>query len=186
MAQFTIRLSPSGAPLTNDDGGPADPGEGFILRRFSRARQIEAKNVPTVGSTLLTYADTSEVVLALATPATNKRYALNCRFQAENNSDTSGILTIAPEVSYDNQVVWTPLSSHEHEMKAFGTTPVVNSARLVSADIEDTLGSALAVPVPAAAPEIAIRFRLSADAGVINTLDGGAGGSLWAQLVESL
>lgn len=182
-----IRLSPSGPPIQNDEGGPANPvGPGFPVRLAEVTSSLDVAGLPTGTFNPIQNTTPATIVAALSKPAPNKRYKVNCSFELSNNSDGDSIATIRVEASYDEQANWNVLSSHSHTIRGFAGPPVSNQTRLVTANVPMTLGSLLDTPIPANAPEIAVRITAGVDGGVVATTTGGTNGTFWLSLAELL
>lgn len=186
MQTGVIRLSPSGAPITNDEGGQSQPGPGFQLRLAETLSQLNVVGLPTGSQNVFQDPTPADIVVALANPDPNLRYKANCHLELENNTDGDSIVTLEIEASYDGQTNWNVISSVEHTIKGVGTTPAFGQSRLVAVDLPMTLGSALQTAMPANAPEIALRVTGGVNGGIVATNTGGADGNFFLSLAELL
>lgn len=182
-----IRLSPSGAPIGNAEGGQANPvTPGLMVRLAELTSPLDVGFLSTSGQTVLQDPTPAPLIVAIPNPDPNKRYKVNTSFELDNQSTAISTITVEVEASYDNQSSWNVLSSHAHLINGFSGPPSSNQTRLVTGNVPMTLGSGLATPLPANAPEIAVRITAGNSAGQVATTTGGTNGTFWVSLVELL
>lgn len=175
-----LRLSPSGPPLENDNGGDGIPGSGFQLRFVDNA--VSTAAVVLSGTMApLTESGPTPFSLALSAPSPNRKYVFEYSTTLSQTSNVSAQWRLACSYSYDG-TNWDILSSGQ-----WFTVFQRGSADLGSIQVYFrqllTLGSALpgggvpANPIPAnlfARPEAAV----STGTGIV------AGTHMYARLTE--
>lgn len=182
-----IRLSPSGPPITNDEGGTAVVGSGFTLRlnegtttvdtsfgAWTPATDIEVKYNPS--NALLPF-----LRPALADPSAARRYRITGALDLLNVGVGTATITSRLDVSYDLGVTWGELVRQESLIN----TATVKHLRI---DMPLNLGSVLATPVPVPAPAtMTVRLVMqSSAAGVSFAAPDGTTGAAFLQLIEAL
>lgn len=181
-----IRLSPSGAPIGNAEGGQANPVTPGLMVRLTELTQPLNVFTLTNVQQVLQNPTPQDLILGIPNPDPNKRYKVNASFELDNDSDSDGTVTVQIEASYDNRVSWNVLSVHDHLINGFSGPPVSNQTRLVTGNVPMTLGSGLATPLPAGIAQIDVRVTVSATGGTIVTTTGGTNGTFWFSLAELL
>lgn len=183
MATGIIRLSPSGPPITNDEGGLAEPGPGLQLRLSETNCSTGMAALTDAYQTVVDLAgDPVEVSLDLPDP--NKRYKVNFHCDVDQVTGAESTVQLKLIAAYDGSTFSHQLGENTHMVQS-------NVERSVAIDVAMVLGSELGFPVlaplPAASPSI--KVRVQAKAGVTGTVQipsGGSSGNIWLSLAEML
>ncbi len=118
MAFETIRLSPSGAPIKNDQGAELKPGPGFVLRQDDDSIAVSNPGLTSGAATVIT-TDLSEggtpLLVQLANPKPTLRYRLDgsVAFQNTNTDTTTVTMTVELQVSIDDGMNWAIVSGNQ-------------------------------------------------------------------------
>lgn len=182
-----IRLSPSGPPIANSEGGIADVGPGFTLR--------VSEGTTTVDTGFGTWTPATDVELkydpatavppflrpGLATPSASRRYRVTGALDIQNANVGTATITSRIDVSYDAGTTWATMTTQESR---------INTGQIKHVRIDQplTLGSLLANPVTDPAPaSITVRLVMqSSIADVSFMAPGGTSGAAFLQLIEAL
>lgn len=150
-----IRLSPSGPPIANAEGATAEVGPGFQLRMSEDTGSTNAATIAVAAD----YASDNlgnAFVVGFDVPDPNKRYAINCHFQAEAAAAGNAAIKLEIVASYDggaDVVVGTSV-----------THLIASTPGSVFADVGMVLGSQMLNPIPPGTTSVLWRARVSADA----------------------
>ncbi|MCH9730988.1 MAG: hypothetical protein K0U84_15140 [Actinomycetia bacterium] len=119
MAFETIRLSPSGAPITNDQGVPLTPGPGMVLRQDDDAIAVSNPDL-TSGEETVIQTDLDEpsgtpLLVQLDNPNPNLRYRLEGSTAIVNTNTDATVVTVTfkIQVSVDGGTVFTDVASNQ-------------------------------------------------------------------------
>lgn len=182
-----IRLSPSGPPIANSDGGTAEVGEGFLLRMsegttiidsglgsWTPAQNYEVKADPATATAPFLRPE-------LANPSPNRRYRVTGAVDLENTGLGTATITSTLEVSYDSGATWDTLVIQESEI-------LFEQTKHVRIDQPLTLGSALNEPITDPPPaSLMVRLLMRSNiATVLFKAEGGTSGAAFLQLTEHL
>jgi hypothetical protein len=172
---FTIRLSPSGPPLTNDDGGMANPGPGFQLRAEDA---LDSSGVLALTGTFQQIPTTTGLIeVSLANPDPALRYSAELICVVQNTG--AAVAT------------WQIASSWRVDAGAFVDSTHVFGYQQVSATNESmcckytsplTAGGLLSAPVLGASTLLTARFVARTTIGAAAM----AGNTLFARIIETL
>lgn len=178
-----IRLSPSGPPIENSDGGQAEPGPGFQLRLDEAGGST---GMAALGTSFVDVTDLAgnpyEVELDNPSPA--KRYKFNFHCEAQSVGALSN-LELQMTLSY-NGGAFVALGDNERPVLAGQTTVAnIDMPMTLGADIENPSTGVL--PVPAGATSMRVRVQARSSVGAaIQIGNGGTSGTILLSLAELL
>lgn len=179
-----IRLSPSGPPITNEEGGGAEPGPGFQLRLDEDGGST---GMAALGTSFVDITDLAgnPIEVELDNPSPDKRYKVNFHCEAQNVGGAPSNLELQLMLSY-NGGAFVALGDNERAVLTGQTTAAV-------IDMPMVLGSAIQnpstgpLPVPAGATSMRIRCQArSSVAAAIQIPNGGTSGTILLSLAELL
>lgn len=184
MALGVLRLSPSGPPVTNAEGGDAIPGPGMQLRL------AEAAGSTTMAAFTASYqnivdADGDPFEVELSAPVANLRYRFNFHCDVDEPTGNADAVQFRVVASYDDGATFTNVwAENSHALLA-------NLERHCAIDVPITLGSALGAttptPIPANTPNVKVRVQGKATTnGRAQIPNGGQSGTIWLSLAELL
>jgi len=179
-----IRLSPSGPPIANAQGGTAEVGVGFMLRLAEGTTSVDFFTMNAAQQYELKFDPTTALAPflrpRLELPSQTRRYRITGAVDMFNNNVATATLTSRLWVSYDEALTWNQVAFVESLIE----TANRKHCRI---DLPLTLGSDLATPVPADAPSITAKMTVvcSVPDGQFSAPDGD-GGTGFLQLTEHL
>lgn len=180
-----LRISPSGPFVENDEGGVADPGNGFQLRLDEAGGST---GMAALGTSFVDVTDLAgnPFVVSLDLPDPNKRYKFNFHCEAANVGVADSDLELQLLVSYDG-VNYVTLGDNERQVLVGQTTEAsIDMPMVLGADIVST-STGLAQPVPDGAPSISFKVAArSSVAAAIQIPQGGNRGTILLSLAELL
>lgn len=112
-----LRISPSGEPILNDDGGGFVPGEGMVMRAALASANI-ADGFSVSGTGVIEIKDDPSTALAPFMRPSFENCQLGTRYGAElvvtlrtQDSWNTAVVTLAVDGSIDDGVSWIPLTA---------------------------------------------------------------------------
>lgn len=160
MQTGVLRLSPSGPPIVNDDGGQAVPGDGMQLRLAeavaSTAMAAFTNTFQDVVGTGSTFPGVPVQVLLLA-PDPARKYKVNFHVDVVEPTGNADAVQFQLLASYDGGATFpATLQANSHALLA-------NMERTCCLDVGLILGSQLGFPVvsamPAGSPSIIVKVQ---------------------------
>lgn len=162
-----IRYSPSGAVISNPDGGPLTPGSGMRLRLTEAMSTMGGSlAVPAVADVISAagFGDPAAVVLTLDLPKEGLKYRAKLSLDVVNvttNINTEVVLYL--DTSVDGGASYTNRCKSVHSVKSGSTSQVapVGNARNVDVYLPLALGSDLGIDDATPTANIKLRARAS-------------------------
>lgn len=175
-----VRLSPSGPVLTNDSGGPFQPGTGARLRLVEASTVMGGSQAVPAEPDVISpdgFGDPDALVLTLLSPKEALNYRANLVLDVINTStNATGEIVLYLDVSVDGGATYTNRAKNVHLV---GADVVPAEARQVQLNLSMTSGASLGVDDSVPSPSIKLRARANAPLGThlfvssLGTSDGG-------------
>lgn len=179
-----IRLSPSGPPIANSDGGTADVGTGFMLRLEEGTTSVDFGVLTAATQYEIKYDPATALAPflrpRLVSPSPLKRYRATGAVDMFNGNAGTATITLSIWVSYDEAATWNQVAFVDSLIETL-------NRKHCRIDLPLTLGNALADPVLNGAPSMTIKMEVSASVPDCQiSAPNGDGGTGFLQLSEHL
>lgn len=183
MPTGTIRLSPSGPPITNDDGGEATPGDGFQLRL------AESAGSTTMAALTDSYQDITDIggdpfQLIMTGCQPTKKYKFNFHCDVDQPTGAAAAVQFQVVASYDGGATFPNIwGENSHQLLADEERRAGIDVGLVPGA---SIGFPILAPIPAGATVIVRVQAKATQTGTAQIPNGGNSGNIWLSLAELL
>ena len=159
MSKLPVRYSPSGAPITNGNGGDLVPGTGMRMRLTEANSTMGGSLAVPVTPTIISpagFLDTSAIVLTLDLPKAGNRYRANLSLDFLNTTTiVESQIVLYLDTSIDAGVNWVNQAKVMHVLCG---TAGQKQTRNMAIYLPMTLGSVLGV-VDGVTPTASLKLR---------------------------